>query len=63
MIGTYHGNYQGIIRWFLALEKFYPNKEFLPITNASVEHHCGYIYRGTVNVISHYDKYLKVHKV
>lgn len=45
----YHGNYQGIIQWFLKLETAYPNRSFLPIEDGRIINQCGFIYEGSTN--------------
>jgi hypothetical protein len=47
-----HGDFQGIIAYHLALEQVYPDREFLPLTKAVIDNCCGYIYRGSTNMMT-----------
>lgn len=47
----YHGNLEGIYSWFLKLEQIHGVKGFLPLEDAVLEHHAGYAYRHSTNVI------------
>jgi hypothetical protein len=50
IVREFHGDYQGIIAFHVALEKAFPNREFLPMTAVSVENSCGFIYVGSSNM-------------
>lgn len=45
----YHGGYQYLIDFHLALERAYPKSELLPLTHCSIENSCGYIYKHSTN--------------
>lgn len=50
----FHGNYQGIIGYLLALEAVY-GRGFLPIEDAEIVNECGYIFKGSTNQIKYLD--------
>lgn len=50
----FHGNYQGIIGYLLALEGFF-GRGFLPIEDAEIVNECGYIFKGSTNQIKYLD--------
>jgi hypothetical protein len=50
VVREFHGDYQGIIRFHIALEKEYPDRNFLPLTSVIIENACGFIYIGSTNM-------------
>lgn len=49
----FHGNYQYLIKFLQMIESEYNNRSFLPIENAELQDSCGYIFKGSTNMIEY----------
>lgn len=51
----YHGNYGGIIAFHRACERVFPKSDILPMTSMILINSCGYIYKGSTNMLTEID--------
>lgn len=50
----FHGNYQGLITYILALEQAFDN-HFMPLEECEVVNECGYIFKDSTNQLKYID--------